>query len=533
MMRGKRWQDMRSVLVSDMQNANKIAIGLINDSAIDAYALNMNYGTYEIEAGTQLNTSFSMYDHATVENLMKENPEIIPRARLDIPKDKLWNRQKLTSAITQGILTGESIPDIARRLRGVADMNEHAAIRNARTYTTAAENKGRVDSYERALAMGIKLKQEWMASLDMRTRASHRLLDGEKVEVGKKFSNGCRYPGDPEGKPWEIYNCRCTLVAAIEGFDDSAEERYSKLPKGLSYEEWKRGIITANKIVNGKDITGTWERREDKFDFEIEDVINAQGYDGLPRVLSGKAFDDAVKAANDGNGWIAQRVYSAPTQETLNAYRQQLYYGKWYVDCSTGGAQYGRGMYCAADYNGHLSDGIKTEMDHYKGLGYERYGKDISYTETFTLDPSAKIITNREINDIRMGNLDWKSYRDEIINNRISTGNYTDDEKTFLRYNLTGDVSWKEVDRAAKALGSTGRDKMMDEAEKIGSDATKAYNNEHERRIELAKIYQRKYRDNGSLAASLGYDAINAEGHGQSGSYTVILNRTKVIFKGD
>ena len=240
MMRGKRWQDMRSVLVSDMQNANKIAMGLINDSTIDAYALNMNYGTYEIEAGTQLNTSFSLYDHATVENLMKENPEVIPKARLDIPKDRLWNRQKLTSAITQGILTGESIPDIAKRLRGVADMNEHAAIRNARTYTTAAENKGRVDSYERALAMGIKLKQEWMASLDMRTRASHRLLDGEKVEVGKKFSNGCRYPGDPEGKPWEIYNCRCTLVAVIEGFDDSAEERFSRLPKGMSYNEWKR-----------------------------------------------------------------------------------------------------------------------------------------------------------------------------------------------------------------------------------------------------------------------------------------------------
>lgn len=26
-----------------------------------------------------------------------------------------------------------------------------------------------------------------------------------------------------------------------------------------------------------------------------------------------------------------------------------------------------------------------------------------------------------------------------------------------------------------------------------------------------------------------GYDAINAEGHGESGSYTVILNRTKTV----
>ena len=36
--------------------------------------------------------------------------------------------------------------------------------------------------------------------------------------------------------------------------------------------------------------------------------------------------------------------------------------------------------------------------------------------------------------------------------------------------------------------------------------------------------------DNGAFAAMLGYDAINADGHGESGSYTVVLNRTKAIF---
>ena len=39
--------------------------------------------------------------------------------------------------------------------------------------------------------------------------------------------------------------------------------------------------------------------------------------------------------------------------------------------------------------------------------------------------------------------------------------------------------------------------------------------------------------DTGAFAALLGYDAINAEGHGASGSYTVILNRTKCIFLDD
>ena len=238
MMRTKGWEDLRDTLASDLSHVNEIAMGMINDHTIDCYALNMNYGTYEIENGYHIGTSFSMYDHRTVENLVRDDPQIIPRARMDIPEDLRWNRQKLTSAITQGILTGDSIPDIAKRLGGVANMNEHAAIRNARTYTTAAENKGRIDSYIRAQKMGIQLEQEWVATLDQRTRSSHRHLDGECVKIGAKFSNKCRYPGDPEGPPEEIYNCRCTLVAALKGYEYH-DDRFSRLPSDMSYEEWK------------------------------------------------------------------------------------------------------------------------------------------------------------------------------------------------------------------------------------------------------------------------------------------------------
>ena len=40
-----------------------------------------------------------------------------------------------------------------------------------------------------------------------------------------------------------------------------------------------------------------------------------------------------------------------------------------------------------------------------------------------------------------------------------------------------------------------------------------------------------KNKDVSTLAVEMGYDVINAEGHGQSGSYTVILNRTKLIIR--
>ena len=238
---GKHWANMRDILAKDLSNANLIAADMINGHVADVFALNANYGAYRICKGTGLNLSFELYDHATVARLLKRNPEIIPKAKLNIPKDLRWNRQKLTSAVLQGILQGDSIPNIAKRLSSVANMNQRAAIRNARTYTTAAENGGRVDSYKRAQGMGISMLQEWTATVDMRTRDSHRRVDGERIPVGGTFSNGCRYPGDPQGRPEEIYNCRCTLTPYIVGMDTSNATRFTRLPAGMTYDEWKMG----------------------------------------------------------------------------------------------------------------------------------------------------------------------------------------------------------------------------------------------------------------------------------------------------
>ena len=238
---GERWKEMQKTLTEDLVNADKIAAGMINDSLPYSYANNYNYGTYEVEHGAEIDTSFSLYDHSTVENLMKKDPKIIPKAKVDIPKDELWNRRKLTSAITQGILQGESIPKIAKRLASVADMDRKAAIRNARTYTTAAENKGRIDSYDRAEQMGIKVKKKWMATLDDSTRVEHRHLDGQVRENDEPFETDgyeIMYPGDPDAEPEMIYNCRCTLVAEIEGIDYHDERNDSKLGD-MTYEEWK------------------------------------------------------------------------------------------------------------------------------------------------------------------------------------------------------------------------------------------------------------------------------------------------------
>lgn len=227
-----------------MVNANQVAMAALAGKLPEVYAENANYSAFWVCKETGLAVGFDLVDPDTVQHMLTAGEALFMAPGVNVAKDKLWNRKLMASQLTQGVLLGESIPKMARRVRRVTGSNYAAAVRTARTAVTGAENAGRVHSYKRAKDMGIKLQKEWLATLDGRTRHSHRQLDGQKIpnEDGAKFDNGCRYPGDPQGRYDEICNCRCTLVAAIEGVDTSDAERWSRLPEGMTYEEWKNEL---------------------------------------------------------------------------------------------------------------------------------------------------------------------------------------------------------------------------------------------------------------------------------------------------
>lgn len=239
--RGERMEKLRDELAERMTKANEVAAAYINDETPGIYSLNHNYEAYTIEkvAG---NVGFTIYDEQTVKRLIEEEPTLLPKRRVNAPKDLKWNRTRFTAEITSGILQGESIGKIANRVQNLSDANRAGAIRNARTAVTGAQNAGRQKANEAAEAMGISLENEWVATLDNRTRHSHRRLDGERVKVGHKFSNGCRFPGDPEGKPNEVWNCRCTMIGVvteIKGVAAKRRDKYGLLPD-MTYAQWER-----------------------------------------------------------------------------------------------------------------------------------------------------------------------------------------------------------------------------------------------------------------------------------------------------
>lgn len=235
---GKRWQELVDTLAEDYRNADRVAASITSGYLPDAYAINHDYATFQVEKESNLDTSYTLYSRATVERLLRDQPDLLPRAKVDGKKDLRWNRQHIASAVTQGVLQGEDLGRVSKRIRSVADMDERAAMRTARTAMTSAQNAGRLDAYRRAAAMGIDVRKKWRATLDGRTRHSHRRLDDEVAGLDEAFSNGLMYPGDPSGTGGEVYNCRCTMVPDLPDYPAERVGRASRLGS-MSYGEWR------------------------------------------------------------------------------------------------------------------------------------------------------------------------------------------------------------------------------------------------------------------------------------------------------
>ena len=315
--KAKHLQDMIDVLTEDFTNADKIAMKIVSGEAKNVYALNANYAAYKIEQDANANLSWTLYDHSTVERLISEAPDLLPLPSVDIPLDQRWNKKHITAAINRGILLGDPIPDIAQRLLNVASMDLNAAIRSARTATTAAECAGRINTYKYAESLGVEMQQEWVATLDDRTRHEHRILDGQRVDIGEAFEvDGAtiRYPGDPQAPGYLVYNCRCTLVSAVKGIDQSDAPRASKLGN-MSYEEWKAGKDLELQKAQKLEL----KQRENELKNEKNRAILKEKIDSgeIPLKLNKGQQRKHIEGTHEYKIYLAQRQKNGKTPQNI------------------------------------------------------------------------------------------------------------------------------------------------------------------------------------------------------------------------
>lgn len=223
---GKRYDNLKEQISKQLATTNETALAYINGQLPPVYAKNFNETGKGIESQVK-GYSFELTDANTVKKLATENKSLLPEKKLDIPADKKWNTKKMNSEVLQGILQGDSMDKIAKRMRTVTDMNATSAIRNARTMVTGAENGGRLDGMKKAEEDGIHVQKEWLSSDQFgRTRDWHLPESFENhsgliVDIDEPFENDLgkiMFPGDPSADPANVYNCRCSLGYRVVGF---------------------------------------------------------------------------------------------------------------------------------------------------------------------------------------------------------------------------------------------------------------------------------------------------------------------------
>lgn len=243
--RGERFVALCDKLAERMTDANKVAVSYVNDATPGIYSLNYNYSAYEIEQVAGM-TDFTLLDEQTVRRMMVEDPDLLPKRRVDAPKDLKWNRTKFQAEITAGIMLGESIKKLANRVENLSDANRSGAIRNARTAVTGAQNAGRQESYNRAKEMGLPLRKRWVATKDFRTRHAHAMLDGQTVDLDAPFKvdgHKIMHPGDNTAPGYLVWNCRCTM-RTVEKEGIEAEPRQMRVRN----PEWEEAMAEESKM---------------------------------------------------------------------------------------------------------------------------------------------------------------------------------------------------------------------------------------------------------------------------------------------
>ena len=137
-------------------------------------------------------------------------------------KNYLAGLDKVLRTVENGLITGKGYAKQAKAIKEVLESSTYNAVRVARTEGQRVLNAAAILNAENLENSGFAVQKEWLASLDGKTRPSHRALDGQRITgVGEPFVSpvtGARglAPGQMS-QAGDNINCRCTTMTIIDG----------------------------------------------------------------------------------------------------------------------------------------------------------------------------------------------------------------------------------------------------------------------------------------------------------------------------
>ena len=142
-----------------------------------------------------------------------QRPEFVSAAKVNGGKRVVGieqtTRDNIARIISRGISEGKSQIELKKEIQSEMGSTESRAKLIARQETSTALSTGQFDMMK---AAGAATKT-WHHRPQKNPRPDHVDMDGETVGIDQRFSNGLRFPRDPEdGRAEQLINCRCYLT---------------------------------------------------------------------------------------------------------------------------------------------------------------------------------------------------------------------------------------------------------------------------------------------------------------------------------
>jgi len=142
---------------------------------------------------------------------------------------------QIESVLQKALNEGWGVDETVKELED-EDLTKYRARLIVRTETVKAAN---ITQLAAADNEDFEMDKQWIAIEDRRTRLSHSHagVDGQRIDLDQPYSNGLMFPGDPNGDPEEICNCRCT-----QGYFAKRDLQGKLIPKKV------KGITILHKL---------------------------------------------------------------------------------------------------------------------------------------------------------------------------------------------------------------------------------------------------------------------------------------------
>lgn len=248
MMKYNRLEKQLELIREELQKIYKEVGQVIFKSIEEQFLENYFRTAYLLEYEAQQKMGYGRSIPDVVEEVIQN-----PIAGLTLNEILEKNRQAITwrirQEVTQGLIAGESYQKMAQRIREVLGSDRNKALTVVWTEAGRAQILGRLKAIEKAEEY-FKVERVWNATLDRRTRPTHRALDGQKAdEEGYFHFRGMRSKGP---HLWGVASmdirCRCTVRVQVFGEEPTVrrarkDDGPSEIIPWTSYEDWYKNRI--------------------------------------------------------------------------------------------------------------------------------------------------------------------------------------------------------------------------------------------------------------------------------------------------